>query len=63
MNMNGLAMARYESRLRQDVATGHMTLLEAYSALYNPILDQKASNNVKKNTKNKKNVKQIQQKH
>ena len=44
MDMNGLAMARYGPRLSQDGATGHMNLLEAYLALYKPILKKKSKN-------------------
>ncbi len=43
--MNGLAMARYGPGLSQDGATGHINILEAYLALYMPIVDQKTSQN------------------
>ena len=66
MDMNGLAMARYGPRLRQDVATGHMNLLEPYLALFKPSLDETTPKNVKnpkkrydQKRKTKKTIKEL----
>ena len=48
--MNGLAMARYGPRLSQDGPTAHTDLLEAYLAIFGPILDQKSTKNRQKET-------------